>query len=100
MHWLGFLWVFVALAGIVAALVWNFVPSLRDRTLFGNITWSRVATAVEAAAAAIWGAIGWTLNAVHDAQAAGYLPAELIRFAPWFILAWFVVTQFGKRRDG
>lgn len=81
---------------IVAALVWNFVPVVREK-LKG---WS---TMLEAAIGASLYGLGILSDAIQEAQKAGYLPSQIVGYAPYVIFAyiafkrWQTKTPVGKR---
>lgn len=86
-HPLGLL-IFLAIVVFGTAIaLWNFVPAFRDKM-------KGYSTVAEGIIMLVIGAFGKISGAIQDAQAAGYIPPQLLAYVPFVILAWFVVKRF------
>jgi hypothetical protein len=72
---------------VVIVVVWNFVPKFRA-VMKGYST-----VAETGIGAAAW-ILGQITGAIQDAQAAGYLPPQLLAYLPAVFLLWFLLKRF------
>lgn len=85
-HPLAVLFILAVLVfGVVIAL-WNFVPKWRDKM-------KGYSTVAEGVIGILVGVFGQISGGIQDAQAAGYLPPQLVAYVPFVLLAWFVVQR-------
>ncbi len=87
-HPLGLLFVILAAVLFIAALLWNFVPSLRDRM-------KGYSTIVEAGFGIGVSVFGELAGGIQDAQAAGYIPPQIATYVPIALFIWFLVKRIG-----
>ena len=84
---LGALFGILALIGIIVVVVWNFVPSMRDKMR----GWS---TVIEAGGAFVYWALGQLTGGLQDAVNAGYVPAWLVGYIPVIMLVYIIWKRF------
>lgn len=84
---IGLIFVIVAVVGIAAALVWNFVPSIHARVN----GWT---TVIELIGTTVYGVLATLTGGVQDAVAAGYVPSALVGWVPVLLFVWFIYKRF------
>jgi hypothetical protein len=72
---------------IAAALVWNFVPAVRDKVK----GWTTVIEGVSMTALYYFGIVS---DAVQEAQKAGYIPSQWLGYVPYLLMAWVLLKRF------
>lgn len=87
-HLLGLLFVCLAVVLVIAAVLWTFVPALRDRM-------KGYSTIVEAAFGIAVSVFGELAGGIQDAQAAGYIPPQLATYVPIALFIWFLIKRLG-----
>lgn len=88
-HPLGLLFVCLVVVLLIAALLWNFVPSLRDKM-------KSYSTVVEAGFGVALSIYGELAGGIQDAQAAGFIPPQIATYVPIAIFLWFLLKRFGS----
>lgn len=79
--------IILLLLAIAAVLVWNLVPSVRERM-------RGLSTVAEGVIGVGLYYLGSFADVIREAQASGYLPAEVAKYAPALLLAWIVLKRF------
>jgi hypothetical protein len=87
-HLVGLLFVVLCVAGVAAALCWTFIPGLRDNMK----GWTTTVEAVLGIAISIFGEL---IGGIQDAQAAGYIPSQVVSYVPIVLFIWFLVKRLG-----
>lgn len=87
-HPLGLFFVILCAVLLIAALLWNFVPALRDRM-------KGYSTVVEGGFGVVLSVYGEIAGGIQDAQSAGFIPPQIATYVPIAIFIWFIVKRFG-----
>jgi hypothetical protein len=78
-------WLIIA-AFVAAALVWNFVPTVRDKAK----GWT---TLIEGAGMTALYYFGIVSDAIQEAQKAGYIPSQWVGYVPYVLMAWVLLKR-------
>jgi drug/metabolite transporter (DMT)-like permease len=87
-HLVGLLFVVLCVAGVAAALAWNFWPGFRQ-DMKGKTT------LLEGALGLIVTCYGQFAGGIQDAQAAGYIPPQLAPYVVPALFIWVFLKRFG-----
>jgi len=84
---LGVIFIVLITLFVAAVIVWNFVPSVREK-LRG---WTTVLEGFLGGAIYFYGQF---TDALQEAQKAGYIPSQIVSYVPIIVLLWFVFKRF------
>lgn len=85
-HPLGFFVFIAAVVFIAIVAMWNFIPSWRAKMK----GYSTIAEGVIALAMGVFDKVS---GGIQDAQAAGYIPPQLLSYVPIVLLVWFIAKR-------
>lgn len=88
MHPIGLLFISACIVAGIVFILWNFVPSLREKM-------KGYSTVVEGLMMTVIGFLGQITGAIQDAQTAGYIPPQIAAYIPFVFLIYFVLKRFG-----
>jgi len=86
-HPIALLFIIAAIVLIGVVLIWNLYPPARAAM-------KGYSTIAEGVIGVGLGIFGQFAGALQDAQAAGYIPPNLVAYLPYVLILWFIVKRF------